>query len=84
MWFMVDGATYVETEATRKSEFDRHAFSGGPTTTQLLREHGWWFTCRLCGDTITTETHPLAIVGNENHHQPKVTCGPKCRGMTTA
>lgn len=55
----IDNAEYMRTSAERKPEFD----AGIPSAADLIAKHGWWFTCRHCGDPVhQREGEPAPVV----------------------
>lgn len=72
----IDGATYIATETRRAPEFD--GYPRGPTVTDLLTKHSWWFGCQECGEDVRHDRHPGLVVADEDRHHPMVFCGPTC------
>ncbi len=65
----IDGAEYMRTDAERKPEFD----AGVPSALDLMAKHGWWFTCRHCGDPATfRESEPSPVVLDDRAWPPTV------------
>lgn len=73
----IDRATYIATECHRRPELDAYA-PNGPTASDLLRKHDWWFACRACGEQVRIESHPDAVVTGEARDAARVYCNPDC------
>ena len=75
---VIDGATYVSTSSRRAKDLDKYAPQGGPTVTDLVRNHGWHFGCSGCQEMVTIESHPEFVILRDDPTGPYLACGPSC------
>lgn len=73
----IDNATFMKTQVLRKPEFDAYA-PNGPSVTDLIAKHDWWFSCRACHERVTLDECPQFIVRGESRHAPVVYCNAAC------
>lgn len=75
---LIDNATYISVGVERAPSLDQYASRGGPSVSDLLTHHAWWFECYACTKHVDGETEGR-IVACEDRWSPVVYCNETCR-----